>query len=212
MAQPKKDSDSKKKRSEQILEAAAELLGERGYDGVSAQDIADRAGVNKALVFYYWGSKSELFDRVLERYYAAHRDALKDAFSTQGTRRERARRVVDAYLDFIEEHRNYPRLVQQQLAGGGTHREAIERHLTPFFEWTVELLKEIAPQQGPLAARHFYLSISGIVTAYFTYAPALQDGWDGDPMSDRALAERREHVHWVVDTLLVSLADEGPRV
>ena len=196
----------------EILEAADELIGEVGYDAVSARDIAERAGVNKALVFYYWGSKSELFDRILERYYAAHREALKDAFATRGSRKERARMVVDAYLDFIESHLNYPRLVQQQLAGGGTHRDAIERHLTPFFEWTVELLKEIAPQKGPLAARHFYLSISGIVTNYFTYAPAITEGWNGDPMSERALKERREHVHWVVDTLLTSLSDEGPRV
>lgn len=189
----------------EILDAADELIGEGGYDAVSARDIAERAGVNKALVFYYWGSKAELFDQVLERYYAAHRDALRDAFATGGTRRERAHRVVDAYLDFIEAHRSYPRLVQQQLAGSGTHREAIERHLTPFFDWTVELLKEVAPASGPLAARHFYLTISGLVTGYFTYAPAVRGAWDGDPLGQDALAERRAHVHWVMDSLLAAL-------
>jgi AcrR family transcriptional regulator len=195
----------------EILEAADTLIGEVGYDAVSARDIAERAGVNKALVFYYWGSKSELFDSILERYYAAHREALQDAFASTGSRIQRAHRVVDAYLDFIEANRSYPRLVQQQLAGGGTHREAIERHLAPFFEWTVELLAEIAPQGGPLAARHFYLTISGIVTNYFTYAPALADAWEGDPMGASALAERRAHIHWVVDTLLTALAQEGPQ-
>lgn len=199
------DLDSKPLRAIEILDAADSLIGEVGYDAVSARDIAARAGVNKALLFYYWGSKAELFDKILERYYQAHREALAGAFASGGTPRERFHRVVDAYLDFMEEHRSYPRLIQQQLTGGGTHRAAVLRHLAPFFDWTLSLLEEVAPAEGPLAARHFYLTISGIVTGYFTYAPALESRWEGDPMSDEALGERRAHVHWMVDTLLSAL-------
>jgi len=208
MAKAKNNNDSKTERAEQILDAAAELMGESGYDGVSARDIAQQAGVNKALVFYYWGSKPELFEKVLERYYDAHRDALEPAFRSEGTMVERMHRVLDAYLDFIEEHRIYPRLVQQQLTGGGPHTGMVRRNLAAFFDWITEALAEISPQTGPLAAKHFYLSISGIVTNYFTVTPALADQWGTDPMSPAALAERREHLHWLVDTLLARLQKE----
>lgn len=201
--------ETKTERAMEILEAADALIGKAGYDAVSARDIAEAAGVNKALVFYYWGSKAELFDRILERYYQGHREALAEAFASPGSLGERMHHVVDAYLDFIEKNRSYPRLIQQQLTGGGTHRTAVLRHLAPFFEWTTTLLSEIAPAQGPLAARHFYLTISGIVTGYFTYAPALESHWEGDPMSTQALAERRQHVHWLVETLVTALAEEG---
>lgn len=208
MAKVKNNNDSKTERAEQILDAAARLMGESGYDGVSARDIAEEAGVNKALVFYYWGSKPELFEKVLERYYNAHRDALDSAFKSQGTMVERVHRVLDAYLDFIEEHRIYPRLVQQQLTGGGPHTDMVRRNLAAFFDWITEALAEIAPKTGPLASKHFYLSISGIVTNYFTVTPALAEQWGEDPMSPSALAERREHLHWLVDTLLARLQEE----
>jgi AcrR family transcriptional regulator len=208
MAKPEKQNSSKPDRALQILDAAAELLGESGYDGVSARDIAERAGLNKALVFYYWGSKPELFGKVLERYYDAHRDALEQAFRSEGTLTERMHRVLNAYLDFIEENRIYPRLVQQQLTGGGPHTDMVRRHLATFFEWITEVLAEVSPKTGPLAAKHFYLSISGIVTHYFTVAPAIAEQWGCDPMSTDALAERREHLHWLVDTLLARLQKE----
>jgi len=186
---------------QRILDAADEILGERGYDGMSVRDVAERAGVNKALVFYYYGSKAELFERVLERYYGAHRAALENAFTAGGTLRARLLRTVDAYFDFISEHRRYARLIQQQVAGGG-QKTLIQKNLAPLYEWTTAAISEIAPEDGPLAAKHFFLTFSGVVINYFTYAPILEPLWGGDPLSGSALAERKEHIRWILDTLL----------
>jgi AcrR family transcriptional regulator len=193
----------------QILDAAEQLLGEVGYGGVSAQDVAERAGVNKALVFYYWGSMPELFEKVLERYYERHRHALAAALEGGGSLAKRVHRVVDAYLDFIEGNRLYARIVQQQVASANPGLELVQRHLGSFFTWTTGVLAELAPADGPLAARHFYMSLSGIVINYFTYAPVLGELWGRDPMSAEALAERRDHVHWLVDRLLQGLNTEN---
>jgi len=201
----RKHKDSNKKTASQILQAAEEVLGEVGYEGASVMEIARRAGVNKALVFYHWGSKADLFEHVLERYYSRHREVLLDAFESEGSLTERFHRMVDAYMDFIDENRLYPRLVQQQISGGGPHLELVQRHLEAFFSWTTRALAQITPDNGPLAARHFYLSLSGIVVNYFTYAPVLGSLWGQDPLSREAVAERREHVHWLVDTMLERL-------
>lgn len=196
-----------KARALQILDAAEALLAEQSYDAVSARDIAERAGVNKALVFYYWGSKEELFERVLQRYYERHREALSGAFERGGGElSERVHRVLDAYLDFVEGNRLYARLVQQQVSGGGPHLELVQRHLVDFFAWTTGVLAELAPARGPRSARHLYISLSGVVINYFTYAPALGEVWGRDPLDRAALDERREHVHWLVDCLLGGLA------
>ncbi len=197
--------DRTKQRAEQILAAAEELLSELGYDGISARDIAERAGVNKALVFYYWGSMDELFEKILERYYTRHRDALAEALKEKGPLDLRVHRVIDAYLDFIDQNNLYPRLVQQQICGSGQHLELVQRHLRTFFQWMTRALADITPAQGPLSAKHFYISISGIVISYFTYTPVLGSTWGQDPLSDKALTERRAHVHWLVDALLARL-------
>jgi len=190
-------------RAALILEAADELLGEVGYDAASVGVIARRAGVNKALVFYYFGSKEGLVQRVLERYYHAHRAALADAYAAeQGPVRDRLHRMMNAYFDFIAENRRYPRLVQQIVAGAGRHLDLIQNNLAPLFEWITTTLREISPDQGPLAARQFFVTFSGTVINYFTYAPVLERVWGGDPMSAAALEERRQHLHWLVDTIL----------
>lgn len=49
-----------------ILQAARSLFAEKGYDGVSVSDISDAAGVNKALVFYYFGTKDNILKEVLK--------------------------------------------------------------------------------------------------------------------------------------------------
>ena len=192
-------------RQGRILDAADAVFGEKGYDAATARDIAARAGVNKALIFYYFRSKDGLFEHVLERYYEAHSAALKTAFATEGPVSERLHRLIDAYVDFIDTNRRWPRLVQGQVCGEGLHLALIARNLAPMYRWVEEALAEVAPESGPLAARQFFLTFSGAVINYFTYAPVLAELWPEDPMSVAAVAERRAHLHWLVDVILAAL-------
>ncbi len=185
-----------------ILEAADELLVEVGRDGLRARAVAQRAGVNNALVFYYFGSIDGLVERVIERYYRRHLGALEEAFAAGGTFRERLHRVLDAYLDFIEANLRYPRLVQQQVAGAPAFHDHIREHLAPLYEWTRDALDGVAPEAGPLSAKHLFISISGIVINYYTYGAVLGPLWELDPLGPEALVERRAHVHWLVEALL----------
>ncbi|PIE18394.1 MAG: hypothetical protein CSA66_04745 [Proteobacteria bacterium] len=194
--------ENRNETAAKILDAADELLVEVGRDGLRARAIADRAGVNNALVFYYFGSIEGLVERVIERYYRRHLRALEDAFAAEGPLCERLHRVLDAYLDFIETNLRYPRLVQQQVAGAPVFHELIRKHLAPLYEWVRDALAEVAPDQGPLSARHLFISISGIVINYYTYGQVLGPLWDLDPFGASALVERREHVHWLTDALL----------
>ncbi|MYW89924.1 helix-turn-helix transcriptional regulator [Amycolatopsis rubida] len=50
-----------------LLDAAAELFADRGFDRTTVRDIANRAGVNQALLFRYFGSKDALFEHVMAR-------------------------------------------------------------------------------------------------------------------------------------------------
>ncbi|MBW2254223.1 MAG: TetR/AcrR family transcriptional regulator [Deltaproteobacteria bacterium] len=192
-----------------ILEAADDLFGQLGYDGVSMRDVARRAGVNKALVFYHFGGKDALFARVLHGYYEAHRLALESALTEELPVDARLHRVIDAYLDFIRENRHYARLVQRQVVGSEEHRALIEENLGSLFTWTEQALAEVAPEAGPLAARHFFVTMSGAVINYFTYGPALARLWGADPLSDEGIEERRAHLHWMLGSLLGSLAEQA---
>jgi len=190
-------------RASQILTAADALFAERGFDGVSMRDVAERAGVKKALVFYHHQNKERLFDQVLERYYAAHAQALRSAFQVEGSPQDRFHHVIDRYLDFIEANQRYAKLVQREVCGA--HPQRVQRGLEPLMSWVESALSEVAPSQGPLAARHLFVTLSGAVINYFTYAAALSPAWGSDPLSEHAIRERRAHLHWLVDCLLTGL-------
>jgi AcrR family transcriptional regulator len=196
---PKEEGEQRAKR---ILDAADSLFCERGFEGVSARDIADAAAVNKALVFYYYGSKDALFERVLTGYYKRHEEALQGAFtSEEGTFRERIHRVMDTYLDFIAKNRGYPRLVQTEIARQGPHLGTIQESMTGMLRWTERSMQGL-PKTGPLAARHFFMSLSAITINWFTYSPVLGKAFGKNPLGRAGLKERREHLHWVIDSWL----------
>jgi AcrR family transcriptional regulator len=197
--------------SAKILAAADEILAEAGYDGASVGRVAERAGVNKALVFYHFENKAGLIQRVLEQYFTAHQVALEDAFAAKGPLRERLHGVVDAYFEFMSEHRTYPRLVQGLMNGDEESKKLVVDNLTSLFTYTTKMLEEVTPKSGPLAAKQFYSTFSGMVTGYFTYGPALRTAWGADPFSKKALEDRLAHIHWMVDAVLDRLEAEQDR-
>src|SRR5436190_21230125 len=58
-----------------LLDAAAKLFAERGFDRTTVRDIAGQAGVNQALLFRYFGSKEALFEAVIARNGREHLEA-----------------------------------------------------------------------------------------------------------------------------------------
>ncbi len=89
-------------RRAQLLGAGVRLFSERGYGGVSVEDIAGVAGVSKGLLYHYFGGK-EAFHQACVAWGA---DRLVEAVVPDMSLPdlERARRALEAYLDFVEHH------------------------------------------------------------------------------------------------------------
>ena len=189
--------------AQKILLAAEELFAKHGFAAVSVRDIATRAGVNKALVFYYYDTKAKLLDRVLEQYYEAHAAALKLA-DEEGSVRERLHALLNSYLDFIENNYHYLQIVQHELVANADNLPMIRAGMRMLYERVEELLGDVTAD-GPLHVRHFYLSFSGLVVSYFNYAPVLDVIWQSDPLSAANRSERREHLRWMMDRILDGL-------
>lgn len=189
--------------AQKILQAAEELFAKHGFAAVSVRDIATLAGVNKALVFYYYDSKAKLLDKVLEQYYESHAAAL-DLEEIEGTVRERLHALLNSYLDFIEGNYHYLQIVQHELVANADNLPMIRSGMRMLYERVEELLGDVT-SDGPLHVRHFYLSFSGLVVTYFNYAPVLDVIWQSDPLSEANRAERREHLRWMMDRILDGL-------
>lgn len=199
---------------ERILDAADAVFGEVGFDAASTREIAERCGVNKALIHYYFKSKDGLLESLLEGYYTRLTEALRTILlRPTGSLRERMRDLVGGYLEFLHANRNFVRIVQRE-AGGGRHVDLIAERTLPLLALGRTLLRERYPvtHSGAMAAEQLLVSFYGMLVAGFTFGPVLARLLDTDPASDAALALRKAHVERLVDLVFDALeAPEAAR-
>jgi AcrR family transcriptional regulator len=107
-----------------ILGAARMEFVERGLGGARMQAIADRAGVNKALLHYYFRSKEKLYDAALKDILKTVFGALRSALSREkegDDLRSLLRVVVTVYIRTLQRNPDFPRFMARELADGGKH-------------------------------------------------------------------------------------------
>ena len=185
--------------SELILEAATRVFVEHGYHGTSMSAITRAAGVNKALIFYYFESKEGLFDAVVKRVYAQQTDALKAvSLAHDLTPRQRVHALIDYYWNFMERHPEVLRLSLHEVARpDGRHEIIAEQNRMVF----ALLHEHMRPFQTtfPATVEHLFLSFASAIIYPVTHAPIFKNLADCYLTTEEARAQRRQHVHWLVD-------------
>ncbi len=200
-----------KNAKERILSAADELFGTVGFDAATTREIAEKSGVNKALIHYHFQSKQGLLTELLDRYYSKLGGKLAKALTQDGDIKTRLLSLIDVYIEFLVENRNFGRIVQREAAGGA-HMERIAGHMAPIFSMGIQTLKDVYPktQQGEAAAEHLLISFYGAIISYFTYGELISQLLGDDPMSDESIVRRKQHLKWMASTLLDSVEGEAP--
>ena len=186
-----------------ILRAALEEFSHEGVAGARTDEIARRAGVNKALLYYYFKDKEGLYAAALEQVFSGlHQRVGAVLERTELPPRERLMLYVQAHFDYIASAPVYPRLVQREFmrTTGRTLSPAasriMERHVRPFYERLEKLIHEGAKSGDfrPLDPVHTLTSIIGTIVFYFISMPAQQFMHPGDPGSPERIAVRRAAV------------------
>src|SRR6201984_2922324 len=98
-------------RRGQLLAAASEVFVDRGYHAAGMDEIADRAGVSKPVLYQHFTSKLELYLAVLARHADNLVSGVRQALRTTTDNRQRVRAAVDAFFDFIEHDSQGYRLI-----------------------------------------------------------------------------------------------------
>ena len=118
----------------EILETATGEFAERGYAGARVDEIAARMRTTKRMIYYYFGSKEQLFVAVLERAYSEIREA-EQSVDVEGLDPPAAiRRIAELTFDHHESHPDFIRLVSIENIHHAEHMaksEAIARLGSP---------------------------------------------------------------------------------
>lgn len=115
-------------RREQLIGVARELFAQRGYEATSIEEIAERAGVSKPVVYEHFGGKEGIYTVIADREVRALVDRIKKAL-TPGHPRRTIVRAVDAFLSYVEdEQAGFGILVRDAPVGtgGGTLPSALD--------------------------------------------------------------------------------------
>ncbi|MFC4913068.1 TetR/AcrR family transcriptional regulator [Actinomadura gamaensis] len=126
-ARPRRRRMSRAERERQMLDVAEEVFGERGFRAASMDEIAERCGVSKPMLYEYFGSKDGLMLACMARSKAELFEATQQAMAGATTADEVLWRGMVAYFEFIGEHsRSFALLMQQPLEMPPSAAEAVE--------------------------------------------------------------------------------------
>ena len=94
-------ASGKRLRRDEIVVEATRLFAERGYEGASMADLAERVGLRKASLFHHFASKDVLYAAVLERLIIPVSDAIQSAMLTEGSLEHRLDALSDAITQVL---------------------------------------------------------------------------------------------------------------
>lgn len=92
---------------ERILETAVTLFARKGYAGTGMRELADTAGVNLAMINYFFGSKKELLKVILETFFSGYLKIIEAELMGTEPLEERIERFIRKAIVYIEKHQNY---------------------------------------------------------------------------------------------------------
>ena len=194
---PKSESDNTRLA---LFRAARAEFAAKGLDGARVGAIADQAGVNKQLVYHYFGSKEDLYVAVLE-------DAYQDIRLREGELDlaglppvDAMRRLIEFSFDYLDRNREFVALVTDENTHLGQHLnrlqklESINRPVIELIRETLERGEKSGDFREGLSPIQVYLSIAGLGFFYFANNHTLSRIFGQDLGSAEAIAERRAHV------------------
>lgn len=103
---------------DRLLRAAERLFAEKGYAATAVHEITSEAGVNRALLYYYFRDKHSLYAAVIDEGVAAFTRMLDEVLSTPGSYSDRMAAFVRGYLQLLWDRPEASRVVHRCLLDG----------------------------------------------------------------------------------------------
>jgi TetR/AcrR family transcriptional regulator len=184
-----------------ILQAAVREFSREGVAGARTDAIARAAGVNKALLYYYFKDKETLYAAVLDQVFGGLRESIQQTLSSDLPPGEKLLAYVGAHFDYIASHPLYPRIAQGEMmraARGRTPQleRIVKRYFIPLFRKVAAVIQQgqAAGEFRPVDPMHFMPSMVAVIVFHFTNAPVLSMVTGADPYSPEMVAARRAAV------------------
>jgi TetR/AcrR family transcriptional regulator len=190
-----------------VLEAAEALFSERGFAATRLEDVADRVGIRRASIVYYFKDKKELYEAVLASVFGGLLAKIEAALSHSDPLVDRLEAGVAAWVDYVGARPSTARFILREVADAAPgQRPSLLAQTPPFFEL---IRKQVFERDAAETARfaridpiHLASTIAGATVFFVAAMPALVPGRGFDPIAPAHLAAHREEVLRILRRLL----------
>ncbi|WP_276484552.1 TetR/AcrR family transcriptional regulator [Paraflavitalea pollutisoli] len=201
------DELNKDQSTEQkILTAAKAVFIEQGLAGARMQDIADKAGINKALLHYYFRNKEKLFDMVFAEAAAKFMPRISMLFEADVPLFDKIRLFVDNYMNLLTENPFIPIFVLNEVHKNP--EEVIMKiwggRMPPINEFAAQIHREVAAGTiKPIKPIHLMLNMISMCIFPFVGRPIITTVFNlGEHGFNAMIEERKQQVaDFVIDAL-----------
>lgn len=184
-----------------IKDTAKGIFFQKGHLGATTQEIADAAGVNRALIHYYFRSREHLLEVVFQEAVAETRNKISEIFKSS----EPFKKKISKYLDvFIDRNIDYP-YMQNFIITEITRTPEKEKEY--FLRKRENLTKTILPQLteeiekgniAPIKMEHFMTNLMSMCSYPLVAKPLLQKMFGFDDKAYRNFLKERKAIIYKV--------------
>jgi len=183
-----------------LLLAARRAFAARGLTGARVDEIARGAGMNKQMLYHYFGNKEGLYTAVLADVYAEIRRLEQELDLSRLPAEEAMRRLVGFSFAFLSENPDFVCILADENAHGGIHLNAggmvgeMNRPIIELLGATLERGIADGVFRRGLDPLHIYLSFAGMAFFYFANCHTLSQVFERDLLDPSYVSERRAHI------------------
>jgi TetR/AcrR family transcriptional regulator len=183
-----------KPTAEKILDSAEQLFAERGFEGASLGEVANRVGIRGPSLYSHFESKWRLYEAVLERLLDPFFAMLEELAATQPSP-QRSRDSVERMVAHHVAHPSLARLVQHAALAGGPQLDLlVDRWYRPFFESLPAIIPGGGSSGSPESERMIamIMGFNDMILGHVTLAPLHERLFGFDPLAKEAVAAHIE--------------------
>ena len=133
-------------RKAAILAVAKVLFSDKGYHGVSVDEISRRLGVSPAILYRHFSSKEALYEEVLNQIACKRESYVEAVVQSDGSFSEVLRMITRRYVESVSRDPDYLRMeLQSALEGSDATRQFFENRWRPFTDYIEVTIRELQP-------------------------------------------------------------------
>ncbi len=176
-----------------LLARATREFADRGFDGARIDEIASSAGINKRMIYAYFGDKDGLYRAVLDGCLDQALELAREGAVPPGASlRQRAEIIIRRFFDYLSDHPDFVRLLTWEAL---SHERRGRKILLPRLEVGLEPLRAIVRQgvkegafRADLEPRLVLVAVNALLLGYFAQRHLVEALWKADLSTPAARA------------------------